>query len=107
VHAALGNNGNILIIRADIIVIAAPEHPGLADAVQTIIVIGAAVAITARQRVVDGERASIQRVAGVGGAGVIVVAGPGRADADSIQARVVHGAGIVITAGCPIRLARA
>ena len=103
-HAALGNNGNILIIRADIIVIAAPEHPGLADAVQTIIVIGAAVAITARQRVVDGERASIQRVAGIGGADIVVVAGPGRADTDPIGTHVVLGTGIEISTGRPIRL---
>jgi hypothetical protein len=102
-YAALGNNGDIRVISANIPVIAAPEQPGLADAVQTIIVVGAAVLITARPRVV-GEHASIQRVTGVGGADIVIVANPGRADADPIGTRVVHGTVIKISTGSPIRL---
>ena len=102
-YAASSNNGDIRVICADISVIADPEHPGHADAVQTIIAISATIVIRARRRIV-GEHASIQRVAGVGGADIVVVAGPGRADTDPIGTRVVHGTGIEITTGCPIRL---
>jgi hypothetical protein len=104
VYAALLNNGNIRVICADIPVIAAPEHPGHADAVRAIIAVSAAVPVSARRCVV-GEHASIHSVAGVGGADIVVVAGHGRtADTDAIGTRVVQGAGIEIGTSCPIGL---
>jgi hypothetical protein len=105
VHAALRNNGNIFIIRAGVVVIAASEHPGLADAVETIIAISAAVAVTAGQRVVDGEHTCVHRVAGVGSALVVVVARQDRAaDTDIVLTRVVQGADVVIRTEGPVRL---
>ena len=102
-HATGVNNRHHLIIGADIPVVAVLERPGPAETVQTIIVEGAGVPVAARSRVVR-ERASVQGAARVGGANVVVVAGTGRADADPIQTRIVHGTGIVIGTDGPIRL---
>jgi len=105
VYATTRKKRSARIGCADIPIIAVRGRPGFADTVQTHITHGAVVVITARQRVVRKD-ATCRRIAGVSGADIVVVAGPGGADANLIGTHV-HGTGIAISTGGAIRLSYA